>query len=304
MTKIFWAFDAFEDGLKTNIFVGETLASLNGKLKAEIHPVFCLGSDVAPVLLADTVEVMKKIGDDKMTVLLNKISIPGVYRPRVIVAPSFSQTQIVKHFISHAEKNGADLIAVGSHGRKGVNRAMLGSFAETLLLQSHLPVLVVGQNFDQIPRWDETLFPTDFSDDSSYAFHNALRLAKTLNAKVTLFHHLSPIVDPIIQSTIAPFGGVWVSYRDGMKYLQEKKQESLDEWAKIAESQGIQVKTYLDTETTDTSEAILSYANKNNIGLIATGAQSGTLATTLFGAITRKVVRQAQCPVWVLRRHS
>lgn len=306
MKKIFWAFDAFEDGLKTNVFVGETLTSLNKKLKAEIHPVFTLGSemvDSAPALVSDTVEAMKKVADEKMQSVLNKVVIPGILRPEVIVKHSFSKSQIVKDFINHAEKNGADLVAVGSHGRKGVERAVLGSFTESLLMQCHLPVLVVGQNFDQVSKWNEVLFPTDFSDDSSFAFHKALELAKTLHSRVTVFHHLSPMIDPLIQSAIAPFGGVWISYRDEMERLKDKKQKALAEWVALARVQGVEVKSYLDTETADTSEAILEFAATNKIGLIAMGAQSGRLATTLFGAITRKVVRQAPCPVWLLRKH-
>lgn len=40
------------------------------------------------------------------------------------------------------KRNGADLIVIGSHGRGGISRALLGSVAEGLLRKSTVPVLV------------------------------------------------------------------------------------------------------------------------------------------------------------------
>lgn len=44
-----------------------------------------------------------------------------------------------------AVEEGADLIVVGSHGRSGIGRLMLGSVAAKVLAQSPLPVLVARQ---------------------------------------------------------------------------------------------------------------------------------------------------------------
>lgn len=44
----------------------------------------------------------------------------------------------------HAADIGADVIAVGSHGRSGISRALMGSVAEKLVREAGVPVLVVG----------------------------------------------------------------------------------------------------------------------------------------------------------------
>ena len=46
---------------------------------------------------------------------------------------------------SLAASEGADVIVVGSHGRRGVARALLGSVAEDILRRSSIPVAVVRQ---------------------------------------------------------------------------------------------------------------------------------------------------------------
>ncbi len=45
--------------------------------------------------------------------------------------------------ISEAEKRGADLIVMSSHGRRGVGRLLLGSQTTEVLSRSKVPVLVV-----------------------------------------------------------------------------------------------------------------------------------------------------------------
>lgn len=44
---------------------------------------------------------------------------------------------------AQAEAWGADLIVIGTHGRKGVNRMLLGSDAEQVLRTARVPVLLV-----------------------------------------------------------------------------------------------------------------------------------------------------------------
>ena len=44
---------------------------------------------------------------------------------------------------SYAADNDIDLVVMGSHGRSGVKRALLGSVTERTLRETHVPVLVV-----------------------------------------------------------------------------------------------------------------------------------------------------------------
>ena len=49
----------------------------------------------------------------------------------------------VETILSVAEEVGADLIVLGTHGRKGVTRWLLGSVAEAVLRRSEVPVMTV-----------------------------------------------------------------------------------------------------------------------------------------------------------------
>ena len=45
--------------------------------------------------------------------------------------------------IQVADEAGADLIIMGSHGRRGIQKVMLGSVAQNVLTQSPIPVLII-----------------------------------------------------------------------------------------------------------------------------------------------------------------
>jgi nucleotide-binding universal stress UspA family protein len=48
-----------------------------------------------------------------------------------------------EHIVAVAQDCGADLIVMGSHGRSGVARVLLGSVAGKVLMLSHVPVMIV-----------------------------------------------------------------------------------------------------------------------------------------------------------------
>lgn len=50
---------------------------------------------------------------------------------------------VYKGILETAESGGADLIVMGSHGRRGIEKLMLGSVAQRVVSHAHVPVLVV-----------------------------------------------------------------------------------------------------------------------------------------------------------------
>ena len=48
-----------------------------------------------------------------------------------------------REIVTHAERTGADLVVMGTHGRGGINRILIGSVAERVVRTSNVPVLTV-----------------------------------------------------------------------------------------------------------------------------------------------------------------
>jgi len=90
------------------------------------------------------------------------------------------------------EKQKVDLIVMGTHGRKGVSRALLGSTAEEVFRKASCPVLTVGphasHNAERLIAMKQILFATDFSPESLAALPFAVSLAQEHQSKLTLLN--------------------------------------------------------------------------------------------------------------------
>jgi nucleotide-binding universal stress UspA family protein len=90
------------------------------------------------------------------------------------------------------DKQKTDLIVMGTHGRTGVSRALLGSAAEEVFRRAACAVLTVGpfvsRNTVRRLAMKEILFATDFSDGSLAALPYAISMAQEHQSNLTLLH--------------------------------------------------------------------------------------------------------------------
>lgn len=98
-----------------------------------------------------------------------------------------------------AENYEIDLIVIGTHGRTGMEKMVMGSVAESVFRYARRPVLTVGPC---VPDTDSLtsarrsiLFPTDFSTASVAALPYALSVANEHDAELTLLHVAEKTVD-------------------------------------------------------------------------------------------------------------
>src|SRR5689334_3056947 len=91
--------------------------------------------------LADTT---RAITARNLTALVARQRVAGVdIDSEIVESPDAAST-----IIDRAARFDADLIVTGSHGRRGVERVLLGSVVETLLHKSGLPILTIPSHID------------------------------------------------------------------------------------------------------------------------------------------------------------
>jgi|DewCreStandDraft_5_1066085.scaffolds.fasta_scaffold00044_28 nucleotide-binding universal stress UspA family protein len=92
-------------------------------------------------------------------------------------------------------ENSVDLVVVGTHGRTGVRKLMLGSAAEEIFRKSPCPVLTVGpQVHHEAPssiRFQQILYACDLTPAAERATAYALSLAREFRAQLTILHAIS-----------------------------------------------------------------------------------------------------------------
>jgi len=83
-----------------------------------------------------------------------------------------------------------DMIVVGTHGRKGLTKALVGSVAEKIFRHARIPVLTVGPNARQIPPsgLKRLLVPVDFTPASQASARYACAFARQYDAELTLIN--------------------------------------------------------------------------------------------------------------------
>ena len=204
----------------------------------------------------------------------------------------------VARIFDHAVDEAADLIVMGTHGRTGFERLLLGSVAEKVLRKAPCPVLTVPPRAispKQGLTFANILCAVDFSAASLRALEYAASIAApggpgiTVLNVVELFAEGAGLREEVALDT--------PSFRAG---LSRSALERLHDTIPPAVRARCPV-----TEVVTMGKAwkeILRVAAEEGADVIVLGVQGRNTADLfLFGSTTQHVVRQAACPVLTIR---
>lgn len=71
---------------------------------------------------------------------------------RHLILSNRGARDMAKMLVVYADQQGADLIILGTHGRSGLMRLLMGSFAETVMRESHLPLLIIRSQQEETAK--------------------------------------------------------------------------------------------------------------------------------------------------------
>jgi nucleotide-binding universal stress UspA family protein len=187
------------------------------------------------------------------------------------------------------EEKEIDLIVLGTRGRTGLEKVILGSVAEQILRQSRCPVLTVGPHVnpwsDEYVKMREIVYATDLATDTPVAAPYAISLAQENQAHLVLLH--------VIEH---PKPGDLVDSPEGVNLKARKLQQLVTEQA------GLWCEPTYIVEQGPAAEKILDVAKRRHTDLIVLGARPAKgLATHLNMGTVHKVMSQATCPVLTVR---
>jgi len=190
------------------------------------------------------------------------------------------------------EQQNIDLIVVGTRGRTGLGRALLGSVAEEIFRRAPCPVLTVGPHISKDTErrleMKEILYATDFSPESLSALPYAVSLAQEHQARLTILHVIGePEVGELVHAE---------------NYVESTER-------RLRELVPSQAKTWCDpnfrVERGHEAEKIMEVAIALGADLIVLGVRGAAghmgAATHLSRPTAHRVVTQAECPVLTVR---
>jgi len=177
-----------------------------------------------------------------------------------------------------------DLVVVGTVGRTGLSKVLLGSIAEELARECDCPVLTVGRRAADVStiRTGGILCPTDFSSESLEAVPYAVSLTKAYNCSLVMLHCLEGIPEsPYVESQLAK--------------------------ARLRDLIPARLEVEILVELGSPATLISNLVESRKFGLVvmgARGAGSFARARSHFGSIAHKIITHAPCPVLTVRKQK
>lgn len=190
-----------------------------------------------------------------------------------------------------------DLLIMGTHGRGGFQRLVLGSVTEKVLRLVTCPVLTVPPPAETagIPSFKTILCAIDFGPSAIRALEYAFSLAKEADARIIVLHVVEALADAAALGE--PIG---FSISDFQPSLERIAME------RVAALIPADARSWCRAEALVTSgkaqREIVRVAKENQAELIVMGVQGrGAVDLVLFGSTTHHVIRDAAVPVLTLR---
>ena len=184
------------------------------------------------------------------------------------------------------EERKIGLVVVGSRGRSGITKVVLGSVAESAVRHLHCPVLVVGPRCEQrADALKSIVLAADLLYSSLRPAQYAASIARQAGTSLTIAH-VFPASDPRSND---------VAFRERAKHtLRQLAPEDLY----------LEKRIHIETATGATADELLGIAARAKAGLIVMGVhEHGVLADHAPWATIPQVVRMARCPVLAVQAH-
>jgi nucleotide-binding universal stress UspA family protein len=278
----------FSESSATAIPFATSIARAYGSVVHALHVLLpsaytYITPDVAGALLDDQ--------EDRARAEMQRVEAELVGLPReTIIERGSAVWPVLSQVLKERE---VDLIVLGTHGRTGAQKLLLGSSAEEVFRRARVPVLTIGPavktGAHSGGKFRCVLFATDFNAVSVVAAPYAISLAQENQARLILLHVLPTPKPGKAARPVEP------SVAEAMHQLELLVPQDAELWCRLEPT----------VNHGEPGREILATADRCGADLIVLGVRGmDTLtgvATRLERAIAYDVVAHAPCPVLTVR---
>jgi nucleotide-binding universal stress UspA family protein len=211
--------------------------------------------------------------------------------PHSVLTP---RGNVANALVQIIEEREIDLLVLGTHGRAGVGKLLIGSVAEEIFRRARCPVLSIGPNVSCKPdseiQFQRIVFSTDFSENSMAALPYALSLAEDDQAQLALLH--------VVQGPAAGIADLEDVKASLMLRLKQLVPAEAEPWCHT------ECLLEFGSQFVSPAERILEFAEERRANLIVLGVRPvrGKLGlATHFASTTAHILTKASCPVLTVR---
>jgi len=204
----------------------------------------------------------------------------------------------------YVDERSIDLVVMGTHGRRGLERLMLGNVADKLIRHAPCPVITVNEQAPWVAEANDVaiqdvLAPVDFSEPSKQAVRVAKIFAAAYGARLHLLFVAEKRAVPTFSDTGIPGVGV-VEMDPEIVANAEKGLRQLFEGLG-----GPEVAAEFHVQEGRVAQEVVDFAETRGIDLVVMATRGLTgVNRFLLGSNTERIVRVAPCPVLTLQTES
>ena len=229
------------------------------------------------------IDRLRKDSAENVQNVLNDLTLDGVHAAGRTVEAHNPAAEVVRL----ADELRANLLVIGTHSRTGLQKMILGSFAEGAIHHAHCPVITVGPKVKVGPAQDipfrAIVFATDLNHNAVQKAAVALTFAKDSLARIYMCHVIGHPPSDLTDSLDLQFSSE--------KKLSKLIPAAAYEWCSPA----------CTVEYGDVAKHILQLAERTGADLIVLGAQRNTgWFNHLAQGTVAQVLSEASCPVMTI----
>ncbi|HVJ64340.1 MAG TPA: universal stress protein [Bdellovibrionota bacterium] len=301
--SILWAINPYQNDPKLWKRAKDLATLTSRKMHLRLQPAYVTDRGLLPPMKAfDTQEIQKLIRKSERRLIRKLKPMPQrtLSPPTVFFSRDYDNKSESELLVRYAQKLGSPLMIGTTNARQGFERFMQGSFAESLVSQAKVPVILANAKCKPIKAIRNITFATDFSKLSRRALKKLCELAKATGATVRIVFALP---DPYSWSDpSAPLMPIAAEYFQGMDFKKEKR-KFLAAGARLihfAKTQGVKATFELmERSAGAVYRSVLEKSLADRADLIAVAARSTPSDSSLFGSTAQDIIRHSQVPVWV-----
>lgn len=214
-----------------------------------------------------------------------------VRQAEVAVETTVRVGQPAEEIVAAADEIQADIVVMGTHGRSGVERLLIGSVADGVIRRSEIPVLAVPPEAT-VSTFGNVLVATDGGRVATRAVDLGLLVAGAFDGTL----HAISVVEPT---------GLGTDVRSAEFYevLSERAEGAVEAAAERATAAGVDVTTAI--EYGRPANRVNTYSEEHDIGLVVMGTHGRSgLDRLLLGSVAEKTLRLSTVPVVVVPPES
>lgn len=276
------------DGSDVATAAADAAIAFADRFGATLHVVHVLEPyELPPDVLDEGAADSAHAGEAAIADAVDEATVAGVEtRSSLIDTPG----QIHENIIAYAGNHDVDCIVMGTYGRTGLDRFVLGSVAEQTLRESPIPVLTVHEETEVASEFDAVLIPTDGSDSSRAATESAIELAMSTGAALHVLH--------VVDAGMATNGRIAGQI---LQSLEDAGEQALEDVIGAAESAGVST-IEASLMNGQPHRAITDYAHSNGVDCIVMGTHGRTgLDRYILGSVAERTVRLSEVPVLAVK---